>query len=210
MFKNRIILFAFPAALAAVILAGCKKNPAPPAQPQPPAAAQAAVPAAAEKPVAPEINPPGDIPDSQVFVKYSSAEGKYSLDVPEGWARSEHGADVSFADKFDGVAVVLSKSPQPPTEAGIRTGQAAALKKDGRAVEIQGIKTKKMHGAAVICVTYASNSAPDPVTGKQLRLENAAYYYYNNGGLAALTMWAPSGADNVDQWKRMSESFRWR
>ena len=65
------------------------------------------------------------------------------------------------------------------------------------------------HGKAVVYVAYTSNSDPDPVTGKKVRLDNVTYYYYHQGTLAALTLWAPSGADNADQWKRISESFRW-
>ena len=37
--------------------------------------AVAAIPAHAEKAVAPEKNPPGDIPDTQVFIDYTSPEG---------------------------------------------------------------------------------------------------------------------------------------
>ena len=64
-------------------------------------------------------------------------------------------------------------------------------------------------GSTAIAVTYTSNSDPDPVTAKQVRLEDVTYYFYRQGSLAALTLWAPAGADNVDQWKLMSESFKW-
>ena len=37
----------------------------------------------AEKPVAPEKNPPGDIPDNQVFIDYGSPLG-FKIKVPEG------------------------------------------------------------------------------------------------------------------------------
>src|ERR1700686_3306655 len=37
-----------------------------------------------------------DIPDSQTFVSYSASPGGYSLDVPEGWARTTSGANVNF------------------------------------------------------------------------------------------------------------------
>src|SRR6267378_6725304 len=55
-----------------------------------------------ETAVAPEVNPPGDIPDTQAFVKYSNTAGAYQLEVPEGWARTENGADVTFVSKYDG------------------------------------------------------------------------------------------------------------
>ena len=38
---------------------------------------------------------------------------------------------------------------------------------------------------------------------------DATYVFYKNGKEAMLTMWAPLGADNVDQWNRMANSFRW-
>jgi hypothetical protein len=121
-----------------------------------------------------------------------------------------HGSDVKFTDKFDGEQVALSKTAMPPTVSSVQRDQAPALQRHGRAVTIQGVKTKSMpHGNAVVYVVYTSNSAPDPVTGKQIRLDNVTYYYYHQGTLASLTLWAPRGADNADQWKRISESFRW-
>src|SRR5712692_5674130 len=41
---------------------------------------------AAETAIAPEKNPPGDIPDDQVFVQYTSPLS-FSIKVPEGWSR---------------------------------------------------------------------------------------------------------------------------
>jgi hypothetical protein len=41
-----------------------------------------------EHPIAPEKNPPGDIPDNQVFVEYRSPLG-FAIKVPEGWARRQ-------------------------------------------------------------------------------------------------------------------------
>jgi hypothetical protein len=145
-----------------------------------------------------------------VFITYRSTTGGYALEVPEGWARSVHGGDVKFTDKFDGVQVTLSKSAIPPTVSSVQREQVPALRHQGRAVKIQGVATKPMpHGNSAICLTCTSNSDPDPVTGKQVRRDETTCYYYHQGRLAALTLWAPTGADNVDQWKRISESFRW-
>ena len=55
----------------------------------------------------------------------------------------------------------------------------------------------------------AVRSLEDPVTNKRVRLENVAYFFYRNGKEVTLTVWAPQGADNVDQWNRMANSFRW-
>ena len=163
---------------------------------------------AAESAVVPEKNPPGDIPDSQVFVKYTSSA--YELDTPEGWARSVSGANVTFKYRFDGLSVTLTDAAGAPAIESIRKNQAKALMKTGRAVHIKRIDTITLSKSPVVRMVYESNSEPDPVVNKQMRLENTAYFYYRNGKLAELTLWAPLGADNVDQWRRISRSFKWR
>lgn len=210
--KRQLAAFFIAVAVVAMgPLAGCHRAAVPPAPPPPPSPSAPSTSATPpEQPVAPEKNPPGDIPDSQVFITYTSPAGRYAVEAPEGWARVEHGTDVEFTDKFDGEQVALSRQATPPTVSSVQREQAPALQHHGRAVKVQGVKTKSMpHGNAVVYVVYTSNSAPDPVTGKQIRLDNVTYYYYHQGTLAALTLWAPHGADNADQWKRISESFRW-
>jgi hypothetical protein len=183
----------------------------PPAGEKPGASSEQAISPTPEKPVEPEKNPPGDIPDSQVFVTYKSSQGMYSIQAPEGWARSESGTDVKYVDKFDGEQVVVTPATTAPTVMSVNQEQVPAVEKAGRAVKVKNVTSKKMpSGLTAICVVYTSNSAPDPVTNKQVRLDNVTYYYYMTGMLAALTLWAPQGADNVDQWKLISESFKWQ
>lgn len=163
-----------------------------------------------EKPVAPEKNPPGDIPDSQVFIKYTSETGKYELQVPEGWARTESGTDVKYVDKLDGIQVKISTVNDAFTIENIKKNQTAAIVKAGRAVKIKGTKEIKLSGGKAVLVKYDSNSEPDPVTNKQIRLENESIFLNNSGKLVEIVLWAPLGADNADQWNLISNSFRWR
>jgi hypothetical protein len=60
-----------------------------------------------------------------------------------------------------------------------------------------------------LLIKYESESEANPVTNKRIHLEDEAYVFYKNGKMAILTVWAPAGADNADQWKLISESFRW-
>jgi hypothetical protein len=163
-----------------------------------------------EQPVRPEKNPPGDIPDSQVFIRFISTAGGYELQVPEGWARTTRGADVGFVDKFDGLKVEVGKTAVAPTVDNVRQNQMQTPRKIGRAVKFTGVGAQRLANAAAVVLSFESNSAPDSVTGKQIRLENMRYLFYKDGKLAALTLWAPLGADNVDQWRLISNSFRWR
>ena len=163
---------------------------------------------AAEPPVAAEKNPPGDIPDSQAFVTYVSPLG-FSLQVPEGWARTDRSDGTRFADKYNAIDAALGSTPTAPTLAAVTDHDAAALVKAGRAVKIDAIRTIKLASGPAILVAYSSNSEPNAVTGKQLRLENHRYLIYRNRKLATIDLAAPLGADNADQWKHIANSFRW-
>ncbi len=174
-----------------------------------PALAQTNAPLPAQQqPIAPETNPPGDIPDTQAFVTYTSPKG-FHLEVPEGWARSENGQSVHFADKYGSVDVQVSTAQSAPTVASVQQTQVAALMASNQAVQVSNTQAVQLPGGQAVRIDYASNSAPNPVTNKQIRLENTEYLFYKNGELVAVTFSAPYGADNVDQWRYMSESFGW-
>ena len=166
-----------------------------------------ATPAQAETAIAPEKNPPGDIPDSQVFITYSGSS--YALKVPEGWARTVAGPNVSFASKLDGVSVTLTPAATVPTLHWVKTQYVPDLIKTGRAVKVTAVSAETLPGGPAIRIDYTSNSEPNAVTMKQIRLENARYLFFKSGSLAALDLYAPAGADDVDQWQLMSRSFAW-
>jgi len=153
--------------------------------------------------------PSGDIPDTQAFVTYTSVADGYKLDAPEGWSRTVNGADVRFINQFDGVEVALTQTSTAPTVESVRAQQVLDLEKAGRAVRDVQVQSKQLANGSSILITYTSDSEPNAVTSKQVRLENNCYLFFHNGKLATLTLWAPQGADNVDQWSRMANSFKW-
>lgn len=165
--------------------------------------------ASTETAVAPEVNPPGDIPDSQAFIIYQNTVGGYQLEVPEGWARAETGGTVTFISKLDGVSVKVAPASAAPTVASVQANEAKLIQAQGRAVSITGVSEANLPGGKAVVIKYMSNSEPNSVTNKRVRLENVAYIFHRNGKEATLTVWAPQGADNVDQWNRMANSFRW-
>jgi hypothetical protein len=165
--------------------------------------------AAPESAVAPEKNPPGDIPDNQVFVQYKSPLG-FSIKVPEGWSRVERPDGARFSDKYNIIDLAVSKADRPPNATTATAREAAELKTAGRAVEIKSVKDVKLRSGSAVAVTYASNSDPNPVTNKQIRLEHERYLMFKNGTVVTLDLSAPLGADNVDQWQLMTNSFQWQ
>ena len=164
---------------------------------------------AQEAPIAKEKNPPGDIPDDQVFVAYASPLG-FSVKVPEGWGRTDAPDGVTFADKYGMVVVAVKPATSPLTLASVRANEVAALEKTGHAVKISAVSEVKLPAGPAIRIVYASNSDPNAVTGKQIRLENERFLIAHGDKVAALTFAAPAGADNADQWTLMSQSFGWK
>src|SRR5438477_12565237 len=90
---------------------------------------------AAEKAVAPEHNPPGDIPDTQVFVTYASPLG-FAIKVPEGWSRANDAQSVRFSDKYDTIEIAVSSLDSAPTVDSLNAGQVPELAKTGRPVKL--------------------------------------------------------------------------
>lgn len=182
------------------------------------AATVAAIPAASfaqsqplaqrETAVAPETNPPGDIPDNQVFITYKSAQG-FSMQVPEGWSRSDTKDGVTFADKYGSIDIATAKVAAAPTPDSVKSAEVATLTTTGHAVDVQKVRAMPLPAGDAVAVDYLSNSTVNPVTNRKIRLENRRIYFFHNGEEAIVTLSAPAGADNVDQWKMMAESFRW-
>jgi hypothetical protein len=164
--------------------------------------------AGTETAITPEVNPPGDIPDSQVFIRFSSPDG-FSLKVPEGWARSDAAHASVFSDKYNRIAIDTSDWTKPLDLALAKELLAPAIEKAGRAVKMQKVVAIKMKSGDAIRIIYESNSEPNAITNKQVREENETFYYAKNGKLVRLDLSAPKGADNVDQWKLISSSLKW-
>ena len=177
-----------------------------------PVASPASLPAApipTEAAIAPEVNPPGDIPDNQAFVTYMSQAGGYSITMPEGWARQESGPNVSFVDKLHRFTVEVTCAAAAPTVESAKTTDAALLAKQEPAFALVEVTSIDLPAGPAILIRYQANSAPDDVTGKQLRLDVDRYELYNDGRMAAISLAVPAGSDNVDVSNQVSRSFRW-
>jgi hypothetical protein len=165
--------------------------------------------AAAEKALQAEKNPPGDIPDSQVFVPNASPLG-FALQVPEGWSRVDRQDGVRFFDKYNTIDVGVAPSATAPTAGSARSKEAAALALEERAVTIASVREIKLKGGPAVEILYSSNSAPNSVTSKQIRLEHERLIFFKDRKAATADLAAPQGADNADQWRLMANSFRWK
>jgi hypothetical protein len=164
--------------------------------------------AAGASPAGTESPPPGDIPDTTVYVAYRPASGQYELKVPEGWARTVTPGAVSFTDKLNVITISTTKA-SAPTVASARAAEVPRIQASAHGFTLAGIGTVSRSAGTAVLIRYSADSQPDPVTGKVYTDAVERYEFYRNGTEAAVTLTAPAGADNVDPWRTVTQSFRW-
>jgi len=144
----------------------------------------------------------GDIPDNQVFIAFRNTSARYSLKYPEGWAQQGSGTRVTFRDKNNVVRIVVSPGG-PRSIAQIRADLTGAHL-------TQSPQSLSLAGGTAYKVVYRTVSAPNAVTGKRVTLTVDRYYLPHGGNEAVVDLGTPVGVDNVDAYRLMIESFRWR
>jgi hypothetical protein len=150
--------------------------------------------AQAPGPGAPEVNPAGDIPDNQAYVRFAPPGAGYSVKVPEGWGQTARGSAVTFTDKLNSIRMEANPA------GGARTAPTGA----------QQVKVATVRRAAgpATDVSYLAQSAPDAVTGKTRINAVERYTFAHRGTRVVLTLSGPKGADNVDPWRIVTDSLR--
>jgi hypothetical protein len=147
----------------------------------------------------------GDIPDNQTFLGFRNGSAGYSIKYPEGWAQQGSGKSVVFRDKNNIVRVVVAPGGRPTArEVGAELGRLKGVTASERP------KSITLSGAPALKVVYRTESAPNPVTGKRVVLLVDRYYLWRAGRRAVVDLGTPQGVDNVDAYRLMIESFRWR
>jgi hypothetical protein len=146
----------------------------------------------------------GDIPDNQVYLSYTGAA--FTIKYPEGWVQTTPSDGVTFTDKDNAITVRISQAAAPTiasVRADIRAIGGASITTDAHSISLPG-------GAAILA-TYRVDGQADPVTGKRPHLTVDHYELGGSGGRkAVLELASPVGADNVDAYRLIAESFRWR
>jgi hypothetical protein len=166
-------------------------------------------PSATPAPNATESNPAGDISDTQAFVTYTAATNAFSVQVPEGWAQAASGQTVTFADKYDSITITSQKRAAAPTVASATSDELPAVRTAAHGFANPKVQAVQRAAGPVVLITYQADSAPNPVTGKVAVEAVERYEFYRAGTEVALTVAAPIKSDNVDQWRKVTDSFTW-
>jgi len=147
----------------------------------------------------------GDIPDNQAFLVFHNARAGYSMKYPGGWAQYGSGKTVVFRDKNNIVRIDVGSGPTP-TVATITQG----LRRLTGAHVVSAPQPMRVAGSRAYKVVYSTESAPNAVTGKRVTLIVDRYYLGRGSRRAVVDLGTPQGVDNVDAYRLMIESFRWR
>jgi hypothetical protein len=156
-----------------------------------------------------EVNPSGDIPDNQAFVPYSPPGARFTVSVPEGWSRLIQDGGVAFTDKLNSVRIAAGPQPQAPTVESVRAQELPALRASVPGYQPGTLGTVTRSAGPAILITYGAISDPDPVTGRSRPNDVQRYEFWHTGQGVTLTLSGPKGADNVDPWRKVTDSLRW-
>lgn len=151
----------------------------------------------------------GDIPDNTVYITVTGDSGAFAVEVPQGWARSTVHGTTTYTDKLNSVSFAQTAAGTAPTVDSVKTGAVAQLKQTMPTFALTDVTTVSLPKGPAIRIRYTVDSAPNAVTGKIVPDAVEAYVLWKNGQQVLLTLSGPQTADNVDPWKKVSESFAW-
>lgn len=150
----------------------------------------------------------GDIPDTQNFLTLTAPRVRISMLHPEGWTVQDAASTASISDKNNLVRITLSRAAAP-TVASVQA-QMAALMQSAPSLTVGTPHPLTLKSGPAVKVTYSTQSAPNPVTGKQVTLTVDRYVLAHAGRVAVVDLETPVGVDNVHAYRRMIESFKWQ
>jgi hypothetical protein len=165
---------------------------------------------AASGTAAPESNPAGDIPDSQVFVPYMPATKLFTVSVPEGWAQTTDGPVTVFTDKLNAVRIESQPALVAPTPDTVQRQEVPAIQSATPGFRFGAVSVVPRKSGPVLLLTYQATSPPNGVTGKSGVDAVERYEFWRGGHEAILTLSGPLGADNVDPWRTVTDSLQWK
>lgn len=150
----------------------------------------------------------GDVPDNAVFLSYRDPKFGYTIQYVEGWQVSGEADGVAIRDKDSGEVVQVVPAQTDVTAYVAGTDLPALGRQPGFKLIKQDSVTVNQQN--LVHLVYDVSSAPDPVTGKQVPLAVDRYYVPGPTRLAIVSLATPKGVDNVDAFRQMIESFRWK
>jgi len=189
--RSKSSVAVFGCLLLATILGGCGSSGTTPAPTSPTQA--------------PRAN--GDIADTAAYLTYHGAG--FSLQYVEGWGILKGGGQaVRISDKDS--AEVVSIAPGKTSVVTLARADLTLFQHTLPQFHLLAHRTVQLAPGAATYLQYRTLSAQDPVTGKRVPVVVDRYYVPGPGRQAIVSLSTPVGVDNVDAFRRISRSFRWK
>lgn len=163
----------------------------------------------AVNPNAPDVTPPGDIPDTQVYLAYSPPGGGYSVKVPEGWSRTSAGGAIVFTSKLNSIQLQSSPASKATTVASAKQSLVPQLSHSVNGFSTPKVSMVSRKAGKAVLITYFAWGKPNPVTGKKPPEAVERYIFFHKGKEVTLTLSGEKNADNVDPWRIVTNSLRY-
>jgi len=146
-----------------------------------------------------------------VFLVLTNAHGGYSMKYPEGWTIQGSGSNkLTMSDKNNLVRVVIARGPAP-SPASVAAALTAVKGSSPTLTFTAPQKFPLPASAGAVKAVYTTVSAPNPVTGKSVKLVVDRYVLPGTGSrVATVDLGTPVGVDNVDAYRMMIHSFTWK
>ena len=140
-----------------------------------------------------------------------NTHGGYSMKYPEGWTIQGSGSDkLTISDKNNLVRVVIARGPAP-SPASVAAALTAVKKSSPTLTFTAPQKFALPASSGAVKTVYTTESAPNAVTGKRVKLIVDRYVLPGPGGrVATVDLGTPRGVDNVDAYRMMIHSFTWK
>jgi hypothetical protein len=156
----------------------------------------------------PEIVSPGDIPDNIAFIPFAPPAAGYRISTPEGWSRRTTASGAVFTDKYNIVQVERISATPAPTVASVKAALNATFATT-KGFGLTKVSTVKRRAGTAVLATFLVASAPNDVTGKSIAVAVERYEFHRAGTSVVVTLSGAKGADNVDPWRTITNSFAW-
>ena len=154
-----------------------------------------------------ETLPPGDIPDTIAYVPFHSRPLRLTISAPEGYARSFTVGTLQFSANLNTIQVSAQPAAAAPTPASVRSTEVPAIAKSTGTFKLQSITTVARPAGPAVRIAYLGDSKPNPVTGKIGTLAFERYDFFHKGREIIVLFSSPKGSDNVDPWRKITDSL---
>jgi len=156
-----------------------------------------------------DASPAGDIPDNQAYVTFTSTDHLFTVKVPEGWSRTDIRGGVQFTDKLNTIELTSEPTFTVPTADSVNAFELPTIASESPGFRPGDVSVVNRPAGQAVLITYGADSPANPVTGKAIPLAVERYEFYRSGMQVTVNLSGPVGADNVDPWRTVTDSFRW-